>query len=479
MDQDSIFNGYKYQLREILELWEVSPQTIAEIVSEIESHIAEGRRENRDLADILSGLGPVDQLAEAYGLALVLGRSDKSEMSKSQRFRSSVGNNLWLASLLLMFSIMGVIGAAMLIAGVGGAAASLILPFLSVEVLEPTLRAGIPQLVLFVLSILAGILGWQCLRWLRVNVRMARTAMWRNRKMKAGMRPRANHSNGDNSENTSNSESTNKTNKSVKLRVVENNCSNHSKDVFSILVMGLLITHAILKIGSAEANERVLESVIPIEEQSELQLIMGNGAATVEPSADSNIYIHLEVEPKRYTDDGDNWSPLNWFLTSRLDDDNSLMQAINVRVTIRDDVVIVRLTPRGRSRESRIKESWTVQVPADIHVKMSALAADIEISGIGAGVEIDQGYGDVTIDVPAGDLDVDLEVGNIRSVSGARDWRQISLETTVGNARAWVDNRKMDFPSPPGPGNSIRIEGRGEDTIKLKVGVGDAEIRFK
>ena len=138
----------------------------------------------------------------------------------------------------------------------------------------------------------------------------------------------------------------------------------------------------------------------------------------------------------------------------------------------------MRPTPRGRSREDRVAENWSIEVPERFYVDLTTNAATVEVDGIAGGVSVRQGYGRVRVAVPRGDLDLQVQVGDIDARSSARDWRQVSLRSQVGSTRIWVDDRKMKLSKPPGPGNSVRLEGRGDDVISLRVRVGDAELHF-
>ncbi|HVS62419.1 MAG TPA: hypothetical protein VMT85_02830 [Thermoanaerobaculia bacterium] len=179
--RDPLLDRYLDRLREVLELWDASPSARAEILGEIASHVAEARREGRSLAQVLRGLGPADELAEAYGVALLVDRGRGATGSRRARVLRAAGR--WLQSLAtsVMLALLLIASFALCALGALGSAAALVLPALPPEVLEPTLRAGAPQGVVLAASLLTLALGVQSFRWLRINVRLARTVRWRRR----------------------------------------------------------------------------------------------------------------------------------------------------------------------------------------------------------------------------------------------------------------------------------------------------------
>ena len=180
-DRDPLFDRYLERLREVLELWDAPPAAVAEILGEIGSHVAEARREGRVLSEILRGLGPPDELAEAYGAALLLDRARGSRSHRARILRAAGG---WLQTVTTsaLLALLLIASVALCALGALGSAAALVLPALPAELLEPTLRAGAPQVVVLAISALTLILGAQGFRWLRVNVRLARTVLWRRRR---------------------------------------------------------------------------------------------------------------------------------------------------------------------------------------------------------------------------------------------------------------------------------------------------------
>ena len=72
--------------------------------------------------------------------------------------------------------VAAALGAALVLLGVTGVVAALVLPFVPGTYLDPTLRPGAPQLVVLAISFLAMVAGWLWLRQLRAVMRALRRA---------------------------------------------------------------------------------------------------------------------------------------------------------------------------------------------------------------------------------------------------------------------------------------------------------------
>lgn len=164
--EDPLVRRYLDQLRKALESMPLSKEERSEILLEIESHIAEARRSGLPLARVLESLGPSDELAEAYGVELLL---------RPKPVRSSVrwiSQFLMVLSTLVLTAVLGATGAGLFLGGLAGALFAVVGPFLPAEWLDPTLRVGLPQIVVFVVSLLLAGVGFFLIRILRLNLRL-------------------------------------------------------------------------------------------------------------------------------------------------------------------------------------------------------------------------------------------------------------------------------------------------------------------
>lgn len=250
----------------------------------------------------------------------------------------------------------------------------------------------------------------------------------------------------------------------------------------SVRPMLVTLSTAVLSCSVVSAlgagGTRVFERELPASDLSRVSVIAGNGEITVIATPEEVVRVRLEARAKRWTGDDDR-GPLAWFLSRRLEDEPDLLQAISLSERVEDGELVLRAHPRGRSRESRIAETWRLEVPARLALELSASSAEVEVSGVAGGVRLRQGHGAAIVTVPGGDLDLGVQVGRLEARSGAREWRRVGLRSDVGSTRLLLDGRRMRYPNPPGPGSHVTLEGRGEDTLELRVQVGDAVLRLE
>ncbi|HVS62420.1 MAG TPA: hypothetical protein VMT85_02835 [Thermoanaerobaculia bacterium] len=226
------------------------------------------------------------------------------------------------------------------------------------------------------------------------------------------------------------------------------------------------------------ARSRIFERELSAGELSAVRVAAGNGKVTVVAHSEELVRVRLEARPKRFTGDEDR-GPLGWFLTSRLDDEQELLRTISLDEEVEHGALALRLLPRGRSRESRIEETWLLEVPSRFAVELSASSAEVGVTGVAGGVRLRQGHGSATVDVPGGALDLALDVGRLEARSGAPDWQRVALRSQVGDTRLVLDGRRVREPKPPGPGSQVTLEGRGTEILELRVQVGDAVLRLE
>ncbi len=169
---EPLLDRYLTGLRKELQSWEISPTEIVEIVGEIERHVADAKQAGRTTAEVLGGLGSADELADAYGAAL---RMDLAEGRPSSWTRARAFSRRALVALSgsVVTAILTIVGLAALATGLVASVAAFVLPLVPSHLLEPTLRPGLPQLVVLLAGGALATLGLQLLRWRGVHRRLA------------------------------------------------------------------------------------------------------------------------------------------------------------------------------------------------------------------------------------------------------------------------------------------------------------------
>lgn len=226
-------------------------------------------------------------------------------------------------------------------------------------------------------------------------------------------------------------------------------------------------------------GERVLSWDGPAAGVNRLELRGGNGSATVRAIDGDKIRIRLGLKRGRHSS-GDLWrAPFRWFFRSEYESVEDLKQAIELQVEQRGSRLVVKPLPHGRSRESRIAESWQIEIPRHLGVAIVMDSAEVEVRDLEGGVDVSLGHGAAEVDVPSGPLDLEVTVGKIDARVRDGQIGKLSLSSQVGDTRLWLDGDRVRYPRPPGPGSEVEIDGDGKNDVRVHVRVGDASLRVR
>ena len=176
LDINPLVQRYLDQLAAALAGRGVSPEEQAGIRADIESHVAEATSRGERLADVLERLGSADRLAGAYAVEELL-RPRWARGADRRRVQALAGRVVacvTATTAALLGVLLGLAGAALALAGVLGALAAIVAPLVP---LDPTLRAGWPQLVVVLLSLALAAAGVAILRLARWNLGVLRRGL--------------------------------------------------------------------------------------------------------------------------------------------------------------------------------------------------------------------------------------------------------------------------------------------------------------
>jgi hypothetical protein len=164
---------YLDQLTAALARRRVDPLEQAGIRADIESHVAEATSRGERLAEVLERLGPAERLAGAYAVEELL-RPRWTREAGASALRMWAGR----AMAAVTTAAAAAVGLLLALGGIGlaavgalGALAALVAPALP---LDPTLRAGWPQLVVVLVSLALAAVGIAALRLARWNLGVLR-----------------------------------------------------------------------------------------------------------------------------------------------------------------------------------------------------------------------------------------------------------------------------------------------------------------
>jgi hypothetical protein len=239
---------------------------------------------------------------------------------------------------------------------------------------------------------------------------------------------------------------------------------------FPILLTVLL---PLLAAAPAPATERVLAAEFPAHGLERIVLVGGDGGATIAAHDADTVLVEVRVRPR--TNHVKDWL-FSWFLTSRWKTNDDLVQAVAFENQESGAVLRLALTPPVRARHERIDEEWTVTLPARLALALDLNAADARVEGIEGGVEAEVNVGSLHIEVPAGDVDATMNVGDVVVRTASVSVGSVVTSANVGDTALWVDDLRIHHDDPPGPGSEVELHGRGRDTIRAVVNVGDTKV---
>ena len=170
-EQNPIVRRYLDQLDAGFDETQIHEDERREIRQEIESHLIESLRAGTALSDAITRLGPAADLAKAYCLELTLNPRQSAVASPGQWIVAALVRAGALLASTLLTIVMGSLSLGLLVAGVVAVLGGIVAPFLPSSWLDPTLRAGLPQLVVIVLGVILLAVGIPFSRLARVNLR--------------------------------------------------------------------------------------------------------------------------------------------------------------------------------------------------------------------------------------------------------------------------------------------------------------------
>lgn len=165
-------SAYLQSLRRELATWCRDPDEIEVIVQEIESHLAEARHSGESVASAIRLLGPPRELAESY--AVVSFESRRSRSSQLAAAWASASRVAQTAAAGIMIALAAGTSVLSFVLGLGAILGAVVLPFVPARLLEPTLRLGLPQLVVLLAGALLLTLAFALGRWLVHHLRLLR-----------------------------------------------------------------------------------------------------------------------------------------------------------------------------------------------------------------------------------------------------------------------------------------------------------------
>jgi hypothetical protein len=225
------------------------------------------------------------------------------------------------------------------------------------------------------------------------------------------------------------------------------------------LVAIAILTCAVL---SEAATPRTLTRNVPIGAIEVLDLASGIGdVKVIARDGLDEVAIEVTLTPRR-----------GGFFSSMRQAEKEV-QAASLRADVKGEKLKLGIDPPADD-ERRFEERWTIEVPADIELRINHGVGDISIQGVRAGLEIESGVGDIQVETAEGDITIELGVGTAVVIASADVYASAEGAGGVGDVRLTVRGEKIS--SGGFISHAASWSGNGTHHIEVAVGVGDAVI---
>jgi hypothetical protein len=237
-----------------------------------------------------------------------------------------------------------------------------------------------------------------------------------------------------------------------------------------ILTGAVLTAVAFPRIAETASANRVLTATIPASQLTHLDLTALDGSVDLKadpnPSA-TNVTISVALDPPRMHN-----------FTRPVSAD---LAAVALDWRADSNILRVGLT---NARAGNIEAAWTITVPARFSARVDAHDGSVAIDGLAGGVEADVNaglggrHGALDVTVPRGKLALTMGVGDIHATRADANFGSAIVRATVGDASLYLLGHEIVAPHAPGPGHKVSLDGKGGDTLSVKVSVGDVKLKI-
>ncbi len=225
----------------------------------------------------------------------------------------------------------------------------------------------------------------------------------------------------------------------------------------------LVVVTSWVAASAAAGDERSLNASYPASGIRQVAIKAGAGDITIVASLNPTVAVDVSLTPRR----GGIFASL---VQAEQEVDKATLES-----TTSDHVLTLTVTPTGKDR--RFEEDWTVHMPPDLAVALKLGVGNVTIQGLGGGMDLDVGVGDTTVTAPAGDVHLKLGVGDADLTAPAAMYGPVKASGGIGDATILVNGRSIQGKGMMG--RTVSWTGQGPHTLKVEVGVGDAQVTLK
>jgi hypothetical protein len=237
-----------------------------------------------------------------------------------------------------------------------------------------------------------------------------------------------------------------------------------------ILIGAVLAAAAVPRTVHTESANRVLTATIPAAQFTHLDLRALDGTVDLKadpnPSA-TNVTVSVALDPPRRK----NFKKI------------LAADPANIEIDWTGDRNVLRLGLKN-AEEGNVEATWTITVPARFSARIDVHNGAAVVNGLAGGVDasVSAGLagerGTIDVNVPRGRLNLTMGVGNIRAVRASSEFSNATVRATVGDAELYLLGHEIVAPHEPGPGHHVSLDGKGPESLSLKVSVGDVSLKI-
>lgn len=220
----------------------------------------------------------------------------------------------------------------------------------------------------------------------------------------------------------------------------------------------------------AADTSRILQATSPAAGVNRITFVAGVGQLKVTASPDDDVHVHVRLERKSQN--------FLWFFHWMSDTTAQAIEQITLQQQRQADGIDYSLKYPDHLDEGDVKQTWEIQVPARLAVKIQMKVGQLSLDGVAGGVDVSLNVGEVTLNTPRGPMKATVNVGQIRAISATSQPGDIKLSTTIGDARFYMKSRTISHDNihHSGLGRNIDISGKGPDKMDLEVNIGEVTL---
>ncbi|MFI4921614.1 MAG: hypothetical protein ACHQAZ_08240 [Gammaproteobacteria bacterium] len=76
-------------------------------------------------------------------------------------------------------------------------------------------------------------------------------------------------------------------------------------------------------------------------------------------------------------------------------------------------------------------------------------------------------------------MKAEVNVGEVRAKSASAGYGKIRVSSNIGEAVVYLNGSQGGYHDHGGLGNTVTVEGKGHDDMKLDVNIGEASLRIE